>query len=493
MTEPNLPQQPGRGGLIRLGNLRAAALNGKGLAQSLPQGFSGRWTRRHWVHASLIATLGALVLAIVPGYSNSVAAHSTRASAAAPLATLALALPPLSRSTQRIQPAQDWQIVSVGEGETLSHVFDRLGIPQSMLQRVLDQPGVRESLTRLRPGDELAFDLTPGNEQTPATLHAFRYDRDDVHRIELHVDGDGIRERVIERPLEIRTAVISGKVGRSLFHSARKLGLSGNNIRSLTDEIFQYDIDFNTDVAASDRFSVVVEQTWREGEMIRSGPILAATFTAHGDPYTGFRFEREGKAEYFSADGRPLKKSFIRMPIQYARLSSKFGKRRHPVLGTMRMHNGVDYAAASGTPIMAAGDGRVKFMGWKGGYGRAVVLDHGKGHTTLYAHMSGFGKIKTGQRVAQGDVIGRVGSTGLATGPHLHYEFRVNGAHRNPLSVTMPPPEPLSGAQLAAFRAQTGPALARIRQYENIIYAEVGEADEDRRVAVASAPRASKG
>ncbi len=160
------------------------------------------------------------------------------------------------------------------------------------------------------------------------------------------------------------------------------------------------------------------------------------------------------------------------MPIPYARLTSGFGTRRHPVLGRTRMHKGVDYGAASGTPILAAGDAKVRFVGWKGGYGRAVELDHGRGHTTFYAHMSRFGNYKPGQRVPQGSVIGYVGSSGLSTGPHLHYEFRVNGVHRNPLSVTMPAAEPLSGSQLAAFRAKTGPTLARIEQMERIIFAD---------------------
>ncbi len=136
------------------------------------------------------------------------------------------------------------------------------------------------------------------------------------------------------------------------------------------------------------------------------------------------------------------------------------------------MHKGVDYGAGTGTPIMAAGDARVQFAGWKGGYGRAVILDHGRGYTTLYGHMSRFGKIKPGQRVPQGTVIGYVGTSGLSTGPHLHYEFRINGVHRNPLSITMPPPEPLAGAALASFRAQAGSAIARIQKVERVIYAD---------------------
>ncbi len=481
MTESNLPQDPdpGRGRRIRLSNLRAAALNGKTLVKSLPQGFNGRWTRRHWAHASLLATFGALVVAMVPGFSN-----APPSSVAAQHSMMSIPLPPLALARSHARPGDSWQIVTVAKGDTLGGIFEHLGIPQSDLQRVLAQPGVKTALTRMRPGTELAFDLPVAVAGQAPGLRAFRYDRDDTHRVELTLSGDEVREKVIERPIETRTAVISGKVGKSLFWSARKLGLSGGNINTLTDEIFKYDIDFNSDVAASDRFSVVVEQSWRDGQLYKSGPILAATFTAHGDLHSGFRFVRNGKAEYFTGDGRPLKRSFIRMPIPYARITSGFGMRKHPILGRMRGHMGVDYAATTGTPIMAAGDARVAFVGWKGGYGRTVILDHGRGYTTLYGHMSRFGKEKVGQRIGQGSVIGYVGSSGLATGPHLHYEFRINGVHRNPLSVTMPPPEPLKGAQLAQFRAQVGPALARIEEVEHIIYADVpARPDSAKRVA----------
>ncbi|MEG3792329.1 peptidoglycan DD-metalloendopeptidase family protein [Lysobacter sp. CCNWLW3] len=446
----------------RLKALREAALHRPVLARHISDGFNGRWSRRQWVQASLFATMGMLVLAIVPGFSpgNAKPLHAARQS-------LALALPPLPMARAKGQIGDSWQLVRVDRGQTLGAVFKQLDIPASTLQQILDQPGAKQALTRLKPGTELAFDM-PVN----GSLRSFRYDRDDSHQVELKLDGGKIYQKVIARPSETRTVVLSGKVGSSLFRSARKVGLTPNNIRTLTDDIFKYDIDFNEDVGANDRFSVVVEQTWREGELVSTGPVLAATFTSDGKLHTGFRFERDGKAEYFTGDGRPLKKSFIRMPIPYARLSSGFGARRHPVLGRMRMHKGVDYAAGSGTPIMAAGDARVKSAGWMGGYGNAVVLDHGRGYTTLYGHMSRIGKIRPGQRIAQGTVIGYVGSTGMSTGPHLHYEFRVNGVHRNPLSITMPPPEPLSGGALAQFRSQTGVALARIRQVENIIYAD---------------------
>lgn len=450
----------------RLEKLREAVLHRKVLARHLPA-FNGRWTRRQWAHASLFATLGALVAAVVPGFSGPAAA-TNQASLSAPRTTLALALPVLPTMRHHRGVADTWQMVTVESGQTLGQMFEQLGLAASDMHRLLEQPDARQALTRLRPGAVIGFDI-PADGQ----LRALRYDRDDTHRVELALVGDKVDERVIERPTTTRTVVVSGEVGRSLFWSARKLGLSGGAINQLTDDIFKYDIDFSSDVAASDRFSVVVDQVWREGELIRTGDIQAATFSVRGKPHSAFRFEHDGKAEYFTADGTPLKKAFIRMPIQYTRISSGFSKaRKHPILGRVRAHQGVDFAARTGTPIMAAGNARVAFVGWKGGYGRTVILDHGRGYTTLYGHMSRFGKEHVGQRIAQGSLIGYVGASGLATGPHLHYEFRVNGVHRNPLSVTMPPPEPLRGVALTRFRAQTSQAMARIHQVEKVIYAD---------------------
>jgi murein DD-endopeptidase MepM/ murein hydrolase activator NlpD len=493
MTHPDLPTDRQKNDLVRQGNLRAAALNTANEGAFVDPSdagqrfsFNGRWSRRDWAHASLFATLGALVVAMVPGFSN---AMPDGTAPQPTLTTMALPLPPLSAAPARQQPVENWNLVTVEQGQTLGAIFEQHGIPAATMHRLLDATEDKQALTRMRPGAVLGFDHAPDG-----SLRALRYDRNDTQRVVLALQGDKVVEKVIERPVEIRTAVVSGTVGKSLFHSARKLGLSGGAINTLTDDIFKYDIDFSKDVTASDRFSVVVEQHWREGELIRTGPVTAAVFTAKGKPFTAVRFERDGKAEYFTAEGRPMKKSFIRSPIQYARLSSRFGARRHPVLGTMRMHKGVDYAARTGTPIMAAGDARVVSAGWQGGYGNTVVLDHGRGYTTLYAHMSRIAGLRRGQSVRQGQVIGYVGSTGMSTGPHLHYEFRINGVHRNPLQHTMPPPEPLSGTMLAQFRQQTAPALQRIREVEEIIYATVPAqpADDDTRVAEAVAPASGK-
>jgi murein DD-endopeptidase MepM/ murein hydrolase activator NlpD len=288
--------------------------------------------------------------------------------------------------------------------------------------------------------------------------------------VELEFNGNALRERVVPQEITTRTVVLTGTVGKSLFASARKQGLGSAQLRQLTDDMFKYDIDFDSDLDANDRFSVVVDQTWKNGQLTSTGPVLAATFTMDGKLKSAFRYVRDGKPEYFTPDGRSLKRPFIRMPIPYARISSGFGMRRHPVLGRMRGHMGIDYAAGTGTPIMAAGDARVAFVGRKGGYGNAVILDHGGGRTTLYGHMSRFGKIRMGQRVTQGSVIGYVGSTGLATGPHLHYEFRLNGIHVNPLKMTLPPPQPLSGQALVAFKHETRRALDKIREVEDVVF-----------------------
>ncbi|GHH55035.1 peptidoglycan DD-metalloendopeptidase family protein [[Pseudomonas] boreopolis] len=447
----------------RLHVLHDTALHRR-LKQHLPAAFNERWTRRHWIHASLFATIGALVATIVPGFSNAIDPSLASRS------TLPLPLPPLSLAEKAPAHGDSWQIVHIKPGQTLSSLFGELGIPTVVMYQVLEHPGVRDVLTKLRPGAELAFDLPKQGQ-----LRALRFDRDPSHRIELQLQGDAIREKVTERATVTRTVVTSGEITSSLYAAAGKAGLPLSAVATMTDEIFKYDIDFDKDLQPGDRFSVVMDETWREGERIDTSKILAATFTTGGKTYTGFRFERAGKpAEYFDINGRPLKKSFIRMPVAYSRISSTFGARKHPVLGTMRMHKGIDYAAPSGTPIMAAGDARVQFVGQQRGYGNVVILDHGRGYSTLYGHMSRFGKVKAGQRINQGTVIGYVGMTGLATGPHLHYEFRVNGTQRNPASVTMPPPEPLKGAELAAFRAQTTPAMARIKGMEQLMFADAG-------------------
>ena len=465
---------------VRRENLERARANGaQGTSPlAIAHPFNGRWTRRHWAHASLFATIGALLAAIVPGFSSALEATPNTQRT-----TLSLALPQL-RLTRADK--DHWQSVTLKQGQTLSAVFDELGIPYSQLEKVMQHPKIKPALRKLRPGTALSFNLPSDGSVRAMRIEAAPGIGDEP--VELEFDGDALRERSVPQEITTRTVVLSGEVGKSLFASARKLGLGSAQLNQLTDEMFKYDIDFDSDLDEDDRFSVVVDQTWKNGQLASTVPVLAATFTMDGELKSAFRHLRGGKPEYFTPDGRSLRRPFIRMPIPYARLSSGFGGRKHPVLGRFRMHKGVDYAAGTGTPIQAAGDARVELVGWKGGYGRTVILNHGGGRTTLYGHMSRFAGIKPGQRVSQGTVIGYVGSTGMSTGPHLHYEFRVNGAHRNPLTMMLPPPEPLSGALLAEFKGETRRALDKIREVENIVFQ-----GEDIRVADAKPAATKKG
>ena len=357
-------------------------------------------------------------------------------------------------------PKADWMDVPVEikPGQTMGAVFASLSLSNTTLHRLLEHKSLREPLTRVRAGARFEFNISADGD-----LRGLRFERDEASFVTVHVDDNTLREEVTQRDIQRRINMGNGVIEGSLFGAASKAGLSTGTVLELA-KVFGYDIDFTQDLRVGDSFSVVYEEIYRDGERLRGGDIIAASFMNQGKRYHAFRYTfADGRSEYFDLDGRPMKKSFLRVPVEFTRISSLFTTaRRHPVLGTMRAHKGVDYAARSGTPIMAAGEGRVSFAGWQNGYGHTVIVDHGRGYTTLYAHLSKFGKYKKGTRVRQGDVIGYVGSSGLATGPHLHYEFRVNGAHRDPLKMTLPKPEPLPKAELARFQQQTQPLLAKL-------------------------------
>jgi len=417
----------------------------------LPNPFRFAPTTSRVLGAAAAGVLVVSVLSIVPALER-----AQRTDAAPATTTIALALPPAPVSDAA--PQEDWRTVRVRAGQTLGSVFADLGLPASAMHRVLEVSEVEQLASRLRIGSELAFDIGPDGN-----LRGLRFDTDETRRIELAVSETGIERQVIERPLETRTVVAAGEIRSSLFADGARAGLSAPVMNSMVQAL-QFDIDFAQDLRVGDQFQLVYEELWREGERLRDGSVVAVRFINQGRTFNALRFERNGNKEFFDLDGRPLRKSFLRTPIEFARVSSGFGSRRHPVLNRIRMHRGVDYAAPIGTPIFAAGDGRVKFAGWQGGFGRTVILDHGNGITTLYAHMSRLGAYRVGQRVRQGTTIGFVGMSGLATGPHLHYEFRVRGVHKDPLRVTLPKPEPLKGPLLAEFRRATAPAMAQLER-----------------------------
>jgi murein DD-endopeptidase MepM/ murein hydrolase activator NlpD len=411
-----------------------------------------KWSHEHWLLAGMFGFVGTALIAIVPGFAN---AMRVPAQESLP-SRISLALPLPQAEASSPVATSGWQLIRIHRGQTLGIVFEQLKLPATLMHRMLEATSGKNALIHLREGQELAFELDNGGQ-----LKTLRFDRDDKNFVELKVAGDQVSEHLQARQVERRVEIAAGTISNSLYADGARAGLTSSAINEMAN-MFKYDIDFVEDVRDGDTFQVVFEEIWRDGQRIGTGDVIGATFTNRGKRYTAYTYNQDGRKEYFDETGRPLKKVLMRIPIEFARLSSTFGMRKHPVLGRMRAHKGVDYAARTGTPIMAAGDAKVAFVGWKSGYGRAVILDHGQGRSTLYGHMSAWGKEKVGQRVSQGSTIGYVGASGLATGPHLHYEFRINGSQVNPLTVTMPKPQPLAGGELLRFRAATAPVLAKL-------------------------------
>lgn len=353
----------------------------------------------------------------------------------------------------------DWKTVAVAPGQTLGGIFRQQGLSAPLLTKLLDATSSDDTLTRIRPGQEFKFLL-----HAPGELAALQFDADEATRVVLHVDGNTVREERIKREVERRVQVAAGRIEGSLFGAADRAGVSDTVVLKMANAL-GYDIDFARDIQPGDQFEVVYEEVYSEGGKLRDGDVLAARFTNQGKEYFAVRYTgADGSNEFYDAGGRPLKKSFLRTPLEFTRISSRFtANRRHPILGRMRAHRGVDYAAPSGTPVRAAGNAVVQLRGVQSGYGNVIILKHDTMVTTLYGHLSRFAPtLRNGQRVKQGDVIGYVGKTGLATGPHLHYEFRHGGSHRDPLTVTLPEPEPLHGTALAQFLATTRPLVAQL-------------------------------
>lgn len=357
-----------------------------------------------------------------------------------------------------------WQKVTVAEGDSMSLIFDRLHLTPQQLHAVLEADREEHYLRLLRPKQTLQFQIVD-NE-----LKAIVYPLSATKNFLISRKGDGFVAQTHEKPVEIRLTQASGEISNSLFQAGQKAGLSDNLIMELAN-IFGWDVDFALDIRSGDTFSLLFEEQYLDGEKLGDGRILAAEFTNRGENYRAVLFtDSDGNSQYYSEDGKSMRKAFLRSPVDFRRISSTFQRERfHPVLGKKRPHKGVDYAAATGTPIKAAGDGKVIFRGIKGGYGNVVILQHGGKYTTLYGHMSRFNKgAVSGSRVKQGQVIGYVGQSGMATGPHLHYEFRVDGVHRNPLTVKFPDAAPIPREYKTAFQQQSQQLFAQLDLFRRV-------------------------
>lgn len=377
------------------------------------------------------------------------------------------ALPPLPPArAPAITQAPAWQEERVRRGDSLARIFQRQGLRASELHAILESGSEAKRLTRIHPGETLQY-RTDGEGR----LLAVRYEFSPLEAMEAtRPDARSpFNSQLVQRAPETRIAYSEGRIDSSLFVAAARSGLPDATIMNLAN-IFQWDIDFVHDIRPGDSFHVLFEEQWLDGEKIGHGAIVAAEFNNRGRVHRAVRYTAsDGHTDYFTPDGHSMRRAFLRAPVEFSRISSNFNLRRlHPIHRTVRPHRGIDYAAPTGTPVMAAGDGVVVTASRHQANGNYVIIRHGEQYQTKYLHLHRFGRgIRSGTRVRQGQIIGYVGMTGWATGPHLHYEFLVNGVHQNPRTVSLPQAEPIAERERERFLASTRELIAALTKHRS--------------------------
>ncbi len=360
--------------------------------------------------------------------------------------------------------------VIVRRNDTLDRIFRQLELSLTDLANLRAVAGTRAMLDRLMPGEALRFQHRDGS------LIGLERNLSLTEQLRVTRAGEEFHADVVARPIQTRTQLAHALIDSSLFEAGSDAGLQDQTVLELA-RIFGWDIDFALDLRSGDEFTVSYERIFQDGQYLQDGAILAASFINQGREVRAVRFVApDGSVGYYSPDGHSMQKAFVRAPLEFRRVSSRFSSARwHPILNRVRAHEGVDYAAPSGTPVYAAGDGRIRFRGVRGGYGNVLEIEHGAGIVTVYGHLSRFaGSARSGARVHQGQTVAFVGMSGLATGPHLHYEYRLNGRYLDPQRVKLPDSTPIapqfqvefarqSAARLAALSAPPDPALAATR------------------------------
>lgn len=388
----------------------------------------------------------------------------------------ALALPeaPISLESdiqKSLSPVEEslWKTVTIQSGDTLASIFDKNGISATTTHVIATLNKQTKSLRYIQPGQKVHL-LSDDEGQ----LRKMKYEADITKTLLVQrTEDQSFSSQIINSQLDAYPVYREGVIENSLFEAAAESNIPESVIMDLAG-IFGWDIDFSLDIRQGDRFGIVYNELYKDDVKIRNGRILAAEFVNDGKTYRAVYYtDPKGDGDYFDESGKSMRKAFLRSPVEFARVSSRFSNKRwHPVLSKWRSHKGVDYAAKRGTPIRASGDGKVSLVGTKGGYGRTIFIRHGGRYTTVYGHMNGYARgIRTGTKVKQGQIIGYVGSSGLATGPHLHYEFRVNGTHRNPLTVRLPEAKPVHPTYLTHFKEKTSVYLSMLQLMETTVAA----------------------
>jgi murein DD-endopeptidase MepM/ murein hydrolase activator NlpD len=360
-----------------------------------------------------------------------------------------------------LEPEHETLTLEIKSGDTLDKLFRQHKLDLGHLAAVASLEEAKTQFRRIRPGD--VFEITHADGEIVSMYSVLNL----TSALEVSRNDTGFVASIIERPIEKRKRMAYGVIESSLYESGAAAGMSDKLIMNVAG-IFAGDVDFVLDIRSGDNFYIQWEEIWQDDEFVTDGEIVAAEFNNNGRTNRAIRFiDESGRTDYFTPDGHSVRKAFLRSPVDF-RVSSSFNpNRRHPVLKTVRPHRGVDYAAPSGTPIKASGDAKVIFRGVKSGYGNVVILQHGGNITTLYAHMSRFDRnVRNGTRVRQGQTIGYVGATGLVTGAHLHYEYRINGVHRNPRTVKLPQADPIADKYRQEFLAASGPILEELEHFK---------------------------
>ncbi|CAG0939981.1 murein DD-endopeptidase [Gallionellaceae bacterium] len=363
-----------------------------------------------------------------------------------------------------------WRNERVQRGDTVAELLRRMNVEDAAAAEYLRRDPAAESFRQLAVGKAVQAET-----DADGNLLALRYLSNSNSQIVIEKNAGSFRTSVLPAQLEQRIFMRTGEIKSSLFAATDEAGLPDAAANQLA-EIFGGDIDFHRDLRKGDKFSVTYEMTYSNGEPVHVGRIQAAEFINQGKSYQVVYFQAgNGNGDYYTPDGKSVRKAFLRSPLEFSRVSSGFSlSRLHPVLGTWRSHKGVDYAAPTGTKVKVTADGTVTFLGKQGGYGNVVMVSHQGRYSTVYGHLSGFAKgLRHGQRISQGEVIGYVGMTGVATGPHLHYEFRIDGQQRDPLRVALPDSKPVPASQLAAFHEATRSLTDNLSLLRNTSFAKL--------------------
>ena len=368
-----------------------------------------------------------------------------------------LAVPSLSEQIAKLQSDDQLYLreEKVRSGDTLATLLSRLGVQDDAAAAFIKSDRIAYNVLQLKAGRRVQAQTNKDGQLQRLTTTLSEIGGQPARNIVIERNANGFTASELSARIERRIEMHAGEIRSSLFAATDAAQIPDSVATQIVD-MFATNIDFASDLRRGDRFNVVYETFWQNGEYVRTGRVLAGEFRNGNNTYQSVWFDEPGSKQgggYYTFDGKSLKKAFLKSPLEFSRVSSGFSMRVHPISGQWKRHQGVDFAAATGTPIRAAGDGMIDFIGKQGGYGNVVVIKHWNSYSTAYAHMSRFaGGMRKGSKVSQGEVIGYVGSTGWSTGPHLHYEFRVNNQPRDPMSIDVPNAQPLAGTELQRFR-----------------------------------------